>query len=328
MKTAANRALAAAISRLIGATDKQRLSILIYHRVLSEPDYIRSGEPGPQQFQWQMDLLARYFNPLSLSSALSLMETGSLPERAVCVTFDDGYADNAAVALPILKRFGIPATIFVSSSFLDGGIMWNDRVIEAIKSSTRSAIDMDMVGLGTIGLESPGAKRAGAFKILDAIKHLSPKDREDAVEYVGSIGAEPSKKLMLSTEQMRHLYDSGMEIGAHTHTHPILTSLSPEKAKQEIIIGRQRIESLLDAKVNFFAYPNGKPIRDYQSLHRDIVQDAGFQAACSTHWGVSSPASDKWQLARFTPWDASPQRFLLRLLLNLKNEVIDPLTDR
>ena len=127
-------ALGRGLPHLLRTAGKQRLSILIYHRVLQSPDPLRPGEPIVDEFRQRMNLLRRYFNPLPLVEAIDRLQAGELPERAVCVTFDDGYADNESVALPILKKSGIPATVFVATGFLNGGQMWNDTVIESIRT--------------------------------------------------------------------------------------------------------------------------------------------------------------------------------------------------
>ena len=101
-----------------GFGKKKKLFILIYHRVLDEPDFMRPGEVDKIKFAWQMELLSKYFNVLSMSDALEKIQKNTLPPRAVCITFDDGYADNYHNALPILKNNQLTATFFISSGYL------------------------------------------------------------------------------------------------------------------------------------------------------------------------------------------------------------------
>jgi peptidoglycan/xylan/chitin deacetylase (PgdA/CDA1 family) len=98
-----------------------------------------------------------------------------------------------------------------------------------------------------------------------------------------------------------------------------LAKLSDEQAQQEIVEGKKHLETIISKKLRYFAYPNGKLGDDYMESQVRIVKDAGFEAAVSTTWGVSTRNSDRYQLARFTPWDKKPDKFLLRLLLNQKN---------
>ena len=136
-----------------------KLSILIYHRALAAPDPILYDEIDGATFERHMALLAAEFNVLPLGDACTWLARGRLPARAACVTFDDGYADNEQIALPILKRFGLPATFFVSTGFSDGGIMFNDGVIEAVRRAPAGTHDLSSLGLGVHSLGDSASRR-------------------------------------------------------------------------------------------------------------------------------------------------------------------------
>jgi peptidoglycan/xylan/chitin deacetylase (PgdA/CDA1 family) len=314
-----NRTIANALPPVLGVRGKQRLSILIYHRILSDYDYMREVEPTIEQFGWQMELLSNYFNPLSLPEALRLMDAGRLPERAVCVTFDDGYADNAHLAAPVLRKWNIPATIFIATKYLDGGIMWNDAVIELVKHSEQQRIDLSDSGLGVFYLNSENRKSICARSIIQHIKYRSPCERDDFISSLKEItGAQLPVDLMLSTAQVRALAAEGLEIGGHTDSHPILCSMQERQAREEIAKGKARLEEIIGSRLRFFAYPNGVPGKDYSPVHTKMVAESGFEAAVSTKPGVSDRKSDRMQLSRFTPWDSTPSKFLIRLLSNIR----------
>ncbi len=307
----------------IGAARRSRLATLIYHRVVPEQDPLRPGEPTVAEFEWQMRLLRRHFTPLPLGEAVQRLAAGDLPPRAVCVTFDDGYADNAELALPVLQRHGIPATVFVSTGFLNGGRMWNDTVIEAVRRESSGVLDLSPIGLTELTLGSEAERLAAIEQILRTIKYETPRRRIEAVaELVGDDGALP-QDLMMTDDQVRKLHAAGIEVGAHTVNHPILASISDEDARREIASSRDYLQSLLQSEVLSFAYPNGKPEHDYRQTHRDVCAELGFSRGVSTHWGAGIAASDPLQLPRFTPWDKTETRFALRLLLSYRNA--DPL---
>jgi peptidoglycan/xylan/chitin deacetylase (PgdA/CDA1 family) len=306
------------LSAILRVNGRQRLSVLIYHRVLPQSDYMRIDDPTVKQFDWQMKMVSSHFQPLSIQSALEQMDSGRLPDRAICVTFDDGYADNLSHALPVLEKWGVPATVFVSTSFIDGGVMWNDLVIESFRDSTRSQIDLAEYGLGVYLLDSELSRYGGLRDVLGAIKHLDPKIRQVIVEHLSSCQDNRPKNLMLSSAGVLQLSEHGIEIGAHTHTHPILASVPESIARYEIEKSKTMLESIIDRPVKYFAYPNGKPKQDYTDSHTSMVENLGFQAAFSTCSGVSDTTTDKYQLPRFTPWDKSPDRFMARLLLNAR----------
>lgn len=294
-----------------------RLSILIYHRVLAERDPINPTELDRATFWWQMELARRFFNVLPLGEAVRMLIDNRLPARSLCVTFDDGYADNAEIALPVLRELGLPATFFIATSFLDGGRMWNDTVIEAIRRLPRGPLDLRHRKAGAYELDGSASRAEAVGAILRSIKHRPPAERQEITDQLAAMCYdELPRNLMMATGQVRKLRDAGMEIGAHTVTHPILARLPAREARREIEESREFLEGLLNERVSLFAYPNGKPGQDYRPEHVEMVRRMGFVAAVSTAWGVSTPSSDRWQLARFTPWDRTPLRFVLRLLQN------------
>lgn len=313
--------LSRTLFRLALPRNSQRLSILIYHRVLGAPDYMRPWEPSVDEFSRQMDLVSQCFSPLHLSDALAKLDSGDLPPRALCVTFDDGYADNEQVALPVLQKFGIPATVFVASDYLDGGIMWNDTIIECCRTTESSQFDLSEFGLPVIELGSSAQRKEAAQFIIGRVKYFTPEERRKVVGFLSaSVSALPTD-LMMTSEQLRSLHSAGVEIGAHTCSHPILANVEEENALSEIAESKIHLESLLRSPVRYFAYPNGQPNVDYSPLHADMVKSAGFEAALSTHWGVNDKHSDRWQLARFTPWDKSTLKFLARMALNARTVI-------
>ncbi len=319
MKHLLHGAVAKTLPTVLQTRKKQRLSILTYHGILPGHDYMRPLEPTLATFDWHMELLSRYFNPLSLSEALSRMRYGELPERAVCITFDDGYANNVVQALPVLKRWRVPATVFIATNFLNGGRMWNDSVLEALRVVDDTKFDLQELGLDVYDIDGLHKRRVAAEAIIREIKHWPPEKRSQAVEMIESrVGSLPCD-LMMTDQQVRELSENGVEIGAHTKSHPILSTLSQDESKQEILGSKTYLEALLGQKVRHFAYPNGRPGIDYSIEHRDMVEAAGFESAVSTHWGVASKTSDRWQLPRFTPWDQVPLSFMVRLLMNYQN---------
>lgn len=297
-----------------GLGKRKKLFILIYHRVLDKPDYMRPGEVDKNIFTWQMDLLSRFFNVLPFHEALEKWETQTLPSRAVCITFDDGYSDNFLNALPILQKFGLKACFFIASGYLNGGRMWNDTVIESIRNMREASLDLSAIDLGQYDVSNPDEKNRSAERIIKSIKHLSPSTRADHAAFIAAKSTNLPDNLMMTSEQVLQLNQSGMEIGGHTVSHPILAKLDEEAAWREISDNKAFLEGLLSGPVSYFAYPNGKPDQDYHQQQTSLVSKAGYQAAVSTRWGVCDQSSDKWQLPRFTPWDKSPIKFMIRMI--------------
>lgn len=297
---------------------RARLTILIFHRVLPNHDPLLPDEPCQSRFDETMGWISQWFNVLPLEDAIALFQSGQLPERAAAITFDDGYADNLTHATPILKKHGLHATFFIATGFLDGGIMWNDQLIEAIRRSLERTIDAGFLGFGQLPLETLPEKRAALARLIPAIKHLLPVERTRMVGHlVDACHVELPRDLMLTSKQLLALRRSGMGIGAHTINHPILARLDSNAARREISEGRNYLEKLLGERVALFAYPNGKFGSDYTEEHVRMVESLGFSAALSTNWGTAGSKADLFQLPRFTPWDKTRTRYGLRLLSNL-----------
>jgi peptidoglycan/xylan/chitin deacetylase (PgdA/CDA1 family) len=293
-----------------------RLAILIFHRVHARPDALFQDEPDAQRFERLMRFAARSFNVMTLGRASALLAEGTLPPRALVITFDDGYADNADVALPILQRHGLVATFFVASGFLDGGLMWNDSIIESIRGCLLDRVDLAEFDLGCRPLANAAERVACISALLAKIKYLNLPEREAAVAQVrraAGVNRLPDD-LMMRSEQVRQLHRAGMEIGAHTVSHPILTMLQAPDAEREIAEGRAHLQRIIDAPVDVIAYPNGKPLRDYDATHVAMVRRLGFRAAVSTAAGAAGSGDDPHQLPRFTPWDRSLFKWSARLL--------------
>ena len=112
---------------------RSKLSIVIFHRVLAEPDPLLGKGGDIVSFKRQLRYLVHSFNVLPLSESVSRLRDGTHPTRAACITFDDGYADNEEIALPLLMKFDLLANFFIATGFIDGGRMWNDTVIVSFR---------------------------------------------------------------------------------------------------------------------------------------------------------------------------------------------------
>lgn len=300
------------ISRISG---KSGLTILIYHRVLPKPDPMLPDVPDAVMFAMHMSVISRFFRVQRLDQALAALQEGRLKSPTVAVTFDDGYADNLDVALPILRSFHIPATVFVAPGFLDGGIMFNDAVTEVFRKVPEGFFDLKPMGLGSWHIGDWTSRRLAAREVIMQVKYLSLDQRHFLIKQMLEMsGVELPDNLMLTTDQLLKLHESGVVIGAHTVNHPILAKLDDAAAELEIRSSKERLEKLLGEELLLFAYPNGKPGADYLQKHVQMVTNAGFRFALSTREGVARQSDSAWEFPRFGPWDRSSSRLLLRML--------------
>lgn len=307
------------LSVLSPAGCRGQLSVFIFHRVLPHPDPILPSEVGAIEFDRTMKWVKAWFNVLPLDEAACRLKASTLPSRAAAITFDDGYADNIAVALPILKQHGLPATFFIATGFLDGGRMWNDAVIESIRACPFPLLDLGALGLGSYLIATSEQRRQTIGAIIQQIKYLPAPQRADLTEKLSTAAhVRLPDKLMMTSAQVKAMRQAGMQIGAHTVTHPILARVDAPNAMREIAGSKDFLEALLGERVSLFAYPNGKPDIDYSPEHPAMVKELGFDAAVSTCWGAANRHTDIFQIPRFTPWDRSQLRYGARLLHNLR----------
>ena len=298
----------------LSTTGRGKLTILIYHRVRPEVDSLFPSELDARRFDEQMTWVSSALNVVPLTEAVEMLRQDRLPSRAACITFDDGYQDNLEVALPILQRRRLSATVFVASGFLDGGRMWNDTVIEAIRRTSATGIDLGFLGLEYRRLGTTADRRTVIRDVLDHVKYLEPGARQAHADTLARLaGVDLPNDLMLRSEQVRDLHAAGISIGAHTVTHPILAQLDNDAAFSEIQAGRDALELIVNARVTLFAYPNGKPGVDYGPAHVAMVRKLGFSCALSTRRGTADASSDLYQLPRFTPWGTTFLRFATEL---------------
>ena len=275
--------------------------------------------PDVRHFDEILRWVGSWLNVMPLDAASRALAEGSLPERAAAITFDDGYADNFSNAMPRLRAHGMSATFFVVTGELDGGRMWNDTIIEAIRGCRDTELDLSDLGLGSHALTSAEARRAASETVIDSLKYRDAPDRLAAAERVAELAnVKPPNDLMMTTEQVKSMRRAGMQIGAHTVSHPILARLPRPEARREMADSKTRLEEILGERVSLFAYPNGKPGEDFGDEHSALAREIGFEAAFTTAPSAAMPGCDMMRLPRFTPWDKSRLRFGARLALNLR----------
>jgi len=294
-----------------------RLTILMYHRVLAVADPMRPHDITAPTFDEQMGALARVFNVLPLSEALTRLAAGTLPERSACITFDDGYRDNVAIALPILQRLRLPATFYVTSGVLGDGRMFNDTVIEALREAPAGPLDLTWLGLPPTIVSDMASRAAIAQRVIAHLKYVALPVRDEVCARMARLaGHALPTDLMMTPEHVTLIDRAGMEIGGHTTDHVMLTAVSMNEARRQIEGNRRDLAALTASPPRHFAYPNGRPEMDFDDDHVRIVREAGYQSAVTTAWGQAMRDDDVFRLSRCGTFDVGPGRFATRLLLH------------
>lgn len=302
----------AMISLFSGTGTNSRLIILTYHRVLEQPDLVHPGDPDREEFAAQMRMLKEYFNLQTVSQAVRDIRDGHLAERAVCITFDDGYGDNHEVAAPILEELGIAATFFVATGYLNGGVMWNDRIIETFRHLNPG--EYDFGDLGQVNVLSNECRSKVIMETLNKLKYLRCDERDRiSTEISNRFKIDCADSIMMTDAMVKDLHIRGMEIGAHTVSHPIMARLDSAAAAAEVETSKAYLEELLQSEVTSFAYPNGRFGKDLTIRDVEIVRASGFDVAVTTDWGGVTASSDRLTLPRVSLTGTSGIIPLLRL---------------
>lgn len=302
------------IGLISGASRSNSLSVLTYHRVGESYNQLFMDEV---LFEQQLVWIKRYFNPVGLAEGIKLQQQGKLPNRAVAITIDDGYVDSFTTIFPLLQKHKLTATFFISTSGLTKGYLWDELICSAILQLPINMKELDFEG-NRFSLTTYNQRLNALKEIINKIKYSSLVERERLIQQLMlQTGLPELPSQFLDEAQIISLYQSGMEIGAHTVNHPILSCENITIAKQEILESKQQLEKIIQAPVNFLAYPNGKKNIDFDQSHENLAKECGFEAAFSTDWGsINASNSNHFSLQRFTPWDSTEGKFSLRLALN------------
>jgi peptidoglycan/xylan/chitin deacetylase (PgdA/CDA1 family) len=292
--------------------------VLLYHRVNSDADpYF--PRVSTEVFDAQMNYLARHYRVLSLGEILGRIENGlEVQPYTIAITFDDGYRDNFTYAHPILKKYRLPATLFVATGHIGSdGTMWNDRVSWAFKHTGRKDFALEIANRRfVISLRSTKDRIRSLSVVLEILKAVpdSEKSRilDSMVKELNSEGAEPPR-LMLSWGELRQMVEEGWEIGSHTVNHVILTRVQASVVNDELRKSKETLQKELQCPISLFAYPNGKQ-PDFDLSIKDLVREAGYKAAVTTLDGLNDRSTDPFEIRRRSPWEPDLPCFATRLL--------------
>ena len=287
--------------------------VVMYHRVIagSAEDPFEMGMcVATRRFRKQMQFYRDYFEPIPLTEGVRRRREGQpMPDRAVSITFDDGYADNLGIAWPILREYGIPATVFVTTGGRseDYGLWW-DRVIHAVANTGVTILDLSSLGIEDIKGKIPLSRSERKQSLTRLLSILWQQDIDKtmlAIEQLEKVlQPQPSTATLparLTDEDIAKLHNDGMEIGAHTITHPDLRMTTDKRLQRELLLPKQLLESITGEPVNGFAYPKGL----YDERVRNAVEEAGYHYAVGTVRGLNRGSETIFGIERMGAPDTS-----------------------
>jgi len=301
--------LGSGVLRLAARLQGKAAAILMYHSVLEDPTSVADSLGGmihPRAiFEGQMELLAREFHPVSLDQVGRFVRgEKDLPERAVVVTFDDGYVDNFEMAMPILDRAGVPAAFYVTVDCVEKRrLPWPSRLRFSFRKTDRKEWKNEAAKVWPLGSERE--RDAACLAACDRVAALAGAEQERVVSQIESDLAvrlpADSGELMMTWEQVRGLAQHGHLVGSHTVTHPNLAHVGVEDARRELVESKRRMEAQIQAKVVHFSYPCPALSPNWSEQTLQESQRAGYETAVTTSSGLARRNDNPLALKRVRP---------------------------
>ena len=309
----------------MAAPFRSQVAILMYHRVFKA-----SSDPwglcvSPKHFAEHLEYLRHHYQVLSLQSLVKLLKEGKLPKRAVVITFDDGYADNLYNAKPLLERHEVPATVFVSTGYVDADReFWWDELERTLLLTpvlpprlhvtlNDTAFEWELGEWARLPLAGEGEHpkwddpfcdepnpRYRAFQDLHRMLcPLGHKEQESVLEVLkaqaGTNGKVRAGYQAMTSDEVSQLSEGGLvEIGSHTVNHPVLSAQPTNVQRWEMQESKRKLEKILGQVVRTFCYPFG----DACETTIQLAQEVGFEAACSTDRRLVRGHAHPFQLPR------------------------------
>ncbi|MEN6554382.1 MAG: polysaccharide deacetylase family protein [Methanobacterium sp.] len=308
------------------------VAIITYHRVSNKCDDWSLNPLPVNSFKDHIKFLTETYNIISLNDLVdSIIKREPIPQRSVILTFDDGYKDNYVNAYPLLKKYEIPATIFLTTKHIGSGeLPWNDKVGYIIYNTPLNQIKIDEIG--DYPIDSKFRKYQAFSEIKKKLIKCNEIEKSSLIKKLANfchinVPLEIGNELMLSWDEVIEMDENGVDFGAHTVNHPILTNININDAKWEILQSKKVIEEKIGKQVNSFSYPYG----NFNQNISDMIQELNFKCAVTLNQKLINTGNDElYSLGRI---DGFEDLSFLKLFLSgygkyfynfvkLKNQII------
>lgn len=268
--------------------------ILAYHRVMDlPPDYPFDSDlisATVEEFEFQMRYLKKYYDPISMKELIELMQGKDIKKKhPVMVTFDDGFLDNYSNAFPILKELDIPATFFVTTDFIDHqDILWYEKLAYFIKKTSLPNFTIERLSLRLEITSYQGSRQHIYTQVVEQLKQLNNDVREKILlelfqqepKVLEYMFADKALSMPMSWDQIREMQQSGMDVGSHSLSHPVLSNIDLTTLRHELSQSKQRLEKELGVPIRSIAYPVGQTESISETVERE-TRKAGYEIGFS-----------------------------------------------
>lgn len=287
-------------------------------------------QTSSKKFDKHMEYICKHYNVIPLDKAIEcLYGGGELPKNSIVVTFDDGFKDNYTIGLPILKKYNVPAIIFLTTSLVSSTVpYWQQKLKAAIELTNPHSIKKAIIKMKVLFSQGQveellkaidnGDKEELTTKLFAFIEKKEEKNAGE--KFIDNLLKEldlysafrlPDAQMM-SWDDARDMLSYGISFGSHTMTHPILSNIPLVFAEKEIKGSKKEIEKRLNIEVKHFAYPNGLHM-DFTEEHKDILKRSGYKSGIAVCWGYNNSNSDRYSMRRIPIGDYALPKFIMRI---------------
>ncbi len=283
---------------------RSKYVVLGYHNVGSRGLPLYSRLPKPV-FAEQMRYIRQNYRILSLRQMLAELANPAAQDQGVVVTFDDGYVGTYCEAFPVLKEYGIPASVYLTAGAIESGkVPWYDRIFLQIqRGPAELTVHLDTEKI--LRLTTFASRVDAATEIVLYLRTRQDEERRIWCKWLDEQIPLPEAELqgaMMNWEQIREMLGAGISFGCHTMTHPVLSRLTPDSVQREVADSKLLIEKRLNIEVEDFAFPFGK-VRDCGTVGAKELAQLGIKTAMTTIVGVNEPGANPFRLRRMVQGD-------------------------
>jgi peptidoglycan/xylan/chitin deacetylase (PgdA/CDA1 family) len=300
-----------------------RFVILCYHGI-GESGNPLNPAPTSEAFEAQMFFLRKHYRVVSMEEVCKELREPQTTEPGVAITFDDGYRSAYTVAFPILQKYRLPATIYVTLDCVETGqVAWYDRVFLAMAVAPSGELQLDLEGPWKFQLNSHEDRVRAAFEVVACLRALPNSRRRECCALLEKKIGLPQNALssrVLTWEQIHTMHKAGINFGSHTLTHPVVSKLTLAELACELTESRRLLEEKLGTPVLDFAFPFGKE-SDCSVAAVEQLARSGYRSAATTTPGVNTPQVNPFELRRLQVGDHGT---LARFAFDLSKSFLRP----
>jgi len=317
------------LHRVFQFLNRNKVIILMYHGFTNEENHVgvenyQGKHINIEIFRAQIKYITKNYNVISLEQYINYCnKKEELPPKSIIITIDDGYKSNYTISFPIFKEFDIPATIFLTTDFIDNKkFLWVDRLEYAINNTKKKNLKLEIANKKeSFDLDTYNGKIVCDKSIRLKLKSLNNEIIDKFIQEVedkldaklsGTLNVPAIYKPLEWDEISEMINTSKVDIGSHTHKHLLLANYDNEVIMNELLLSNKIIQKKTGVDTRLFCYPNGA-VGDFNEKTKLAIKESGYSCALTTVRGINNAISDLYELKRFGVDNTDLNSFILMI---------------